>query len=114
MNQLAPKLRVGLRAFLHQQTAAMSASAKFLVDDPKYSFLKDLGIERSNSGVYNGKWTGSGPTTQSIDPATGSVIAEVTTGTVQELDECLAIGHEAYKVWSNMPAPYRGELNYKL
>lgn len=108
MNQLAPHLRTCLRAY--QQTAAMSSAAKFLVDDPKYSFLKDLGIERSNSGVYNGKWTGSGPTTQSIDPATGSVIAEVTTGTVQELDECLAIGHEAYKVWSNMPAPYRGEI----
>ncbi len=34
--------------------------ASFLVDEPKYAFLKDLGIEKSNKGVYNGKWGGSG------------------------------------------------------
>ena len=34
--------------------------ASFLVDDPKYSFLKDLGLEKTNNGVYNGKWFANG------------------------------------------------------
>ena len=34
--------------------------ASFLIDDPKYSFLKDLGLEKTNNGVYNGKWFANG------------------------------------------------------
>ena len=36
--------------------------ASFLVDsdEPKYGFLKDLGLTQKNLGVYNGKWMGSG------------------------------------------------------
>ena len=32
----------------------------FLIDEPKYAFLKELGIEKRNPGVYNGTWGGSG------------------------------------------------------
>lgn len=33
----------------------------YLIDDPKYSFLKDLGLQKTNNGVYDGqKWGGSG------------------------------------------------------
>lgn len=45
-----------------------------------------------------------------IDPATGRVIAEVTTGTVQDYDECVKTALDAYKTWSNVPAPRRGEI----
>lgn len=45
-----------------------------------------------------------------IDPATGKVIAEVTTGTVQDYDECVKVALDAYKTWSNVPAPRRGEI----
>lgn len=38
---------------------ARNASA-YLVDDPKYSFLKDLGIDKKNVGVFNGKWEANG------------------------------------------------------
>lgn len=61
-------------------------------------------------GVYNGKWTGNGPTIQSVDPATGQVIAEIKTGTVEEMDECIQVGMEAYKTWSNIAPPRRGEI----
>lgn len=45
----------------------MSSSSAYLIDDPKYSFLKnDLKLERTNAGVYNGKWIGSGPTVKSL------------------------------------------------
>lgn len=50
-------------------------SSSYLIDDPKYSFLKDLGLERTNYGVYDGEWKGKGPVLKSIDPATGKTIA---------------------------------------
>lgn len=38
-----------------------SSSEKYLIDDPNYSFLKDdLGLQRTNIGVYNGKWNADG------------------------------------------------------
>lgn len=89
---------------------AMSTAPKYLVDDPKYSFLKDLGLNTTNAGAYNGKWFGSGPAVKSIDPATGNVIAEVQTGTAQDYEECVKASIEAYKFWSNVPAPQRGEI----
>ena len=32
----------------------------FLIDEPKYAFLKELGLEKENKGVYDGAWKGSG------------------------------------------------------
>jgi len=34
--------------------------SNYLVDEPKYGFLKELGIGKVNPGVFNGKWGGSG------------------------------------------------------
>lgn len=84
--------------------------SSYLVENPKYSFLKDLGIERTNNGVYNGKWTGSGEIVKSVDPATGEVIAEIRTGTPQDYEDCVKSSIEAYKTWSNVPPPQRGEI----
>lgn len=82
----------------------------YLIEDPKYSFLKELSLDRTNAGVYNGKWFGNGPSVKSIDPATGEVIAEVSTGTVQDYEECVKQAVDAYKIWKNVPAPHRGEI----
>lgn len=35
------------------------ALADFLING-KYSFLKDLGLNTTNPGVYNGEWKGAG------------------------------------------------------
>ncbi len=35
-------------------------SGGFLIDEPKYAFLKELGLGRENEGVYDGKWEASG------------------------------------------------------
>ncbi len=32
-----------------------------LINEPKYSWIKELGIQETNLGVYNGTWSGSGP-----------------------------------------------------
>lgn len=34
--------------------------ARHLVTDPKYGFLKQLGINVENPGLYDGRWGGSG------------------------------------------------------
>lgn len=53
--------------FKHINLRALSSSSGYLVDDPKYSFLKnDLKLDRVNAGAYNGKWFGSGPSVKSI------------------------------------------------
>lgn len=39
---------------------ARNASAAYLIEDPKYSFLKDLGLKEKNVGVFNGKWEANG------------------------------------------------------
>lgn len=33
---------------------------RHLVDDARYGFLKQLGIIAENSGLYDGRWGGSG------------------------------------------------------
>jgi len=85
-------------------------SSRYLIDDPKFSFLKDLGIERTNKGVYNGEWCGNGEVTKSYDPATKEVIAEVQNGNVEDLNNCIKIADDSYKQWKNLPAPFRGEI----
>ncbi|GBP02583.1 UPF0545 protein C22orf39 homolog, partial [Eumeta japonica] len=40
--------------------ATRSASTGYLIEDPKYSFLKDLGLEKHNVGVFNGQWKATG------------------------------------------------------
>lgn len=86
------------------------SSSRYLIDDANFSFLKDLGLEKINKGVYSGEWGGRGETIKSIDPATNKVIAEVQTGNVQDLEECIKASEDAYKQWRNLPAPYRGEI----
>lgn len=88
---------------------AMS-SARYLIDDANFSFLKDLGLQRVNKGVYNGEWSGNGEITKSVDPATNEVIAEVQNGSTEDLENCLRTADDAYKHWRNLPAPFRGEI----
>lgn len=42
----------------------------------EYPFLKELGLEEENLGVYNGKWGGSGDFLTAISPTTGKPIAK--------------------------------------
>ena len=34
--------------------------SSLLIDDAKYAWLKDLGLQSENSGVFHGSWTGNG------------------------------------------------------
>ncbi|XP_016983506.2 putative aldehyde dehydrogenase family 7 member A1 homolog [Drosophila rhopaloa] len=98
------------RQLVTQSASYSSASSSFLIDQPEYSFLKELGLERENPGVYSGQWQGRGPSITSYDPGTGQPIATVRQGNVQELEQTIGLAVEAYKQWRQVPAPVRGEI----
>ncbi|XP_023349089.1 putative aldehyde dehydrogenase family 7 member A1 homolog [Eurytemora carolleeae] len=96
------------RAVLHSNIRCMSSG--LLLNEPKYSFLKDLGLEETNAGVYDGAWKGSGEIVTSICPSNGRPIAAVRTGNLQDYEDCVKQAQEAWKVWADITPPHRGEI----
>src|SRR5689334_13998044 len=75
------------------------------------AFLKELGIQGTNSGAYDGKWIAcSGAVLESTNPATGEVIARVQQASRKEYEQCVAAAHAAFLRWRLVPAPKRGEI----
>ncbi|XP_060764651.1 alpha-aminoadipic semialdehyde dehydrogenase [Neoarius graeffei] len=90
-----------------RQTAAMST---LLINQQKYSWLKELGLSEDNDGVYNGTWGGKGEVVTSYCPANNEPIARVRQATMAEYEETVKKAREAWKVWADVPAPKRGEI----
>ncbi|XP_071654003.1 putative aldehyde dehydrogenase family 7 member A1 homolog [Temnothorax longispinosus] len=83
---------------------------RHLVTDPKYGFLKQLGINVENPGLYDGRWGGSGKLVESISPATGKVIAKVRESTPQEASNAVTEARKAWPQWASIPMPARGDI----
>jgi aldehyde dehydrogenase (NAD+) len=74
-------------------------------------FLKQLGIEEINSGVYAGRWLeGKGSELKSINPHNGELIATVRQASPEEYEEVVKVAQEQYERWRVFPAPKRGEI----
>jgi len=84
--------------------------ASSLVSNPKFKFLKDLGLNEENPGVFTGQWGGSGKVVESINPATNEVIAKVRFGSIDDYENAIKAAREAYLHWREVPAPVRGEV----
>jgi len=67
----------------------------------KLDFLKNLGLEKQNSGVSTGtEWlTGNGHLTESVSPADGSVIAHVRTANRKDYETVIS---QAQRIISGM------------
>ncbi len=50
-----------LKFLLSRTMASGSSTADLLINDPKYSWLKELGLQEDNPGVFDGTWHASGP-----------------------------------------------------
>lgn len=50
-----PKTNVGL-----QGKSAYSNGGSLLIEEPEFSWLKELGLKSENEGVYNGTWKATG------------------------------------------------------
>ena len=76
-----------------------------------YDFLKPLGIEETNSGVYSDRWLeGKGETITSYSPIDGKAIANVRLATLAEYEEAVQAGLETFTRWRVVPAPQRGQI----
>lgn len=73
--------------------------------------LDRLGIRETNSGVFAGEWLSpSGREIESVNPATGEVIARVQTATREDYENVIARSQEEFKTWRSLPPPARGEI----
>lgn len=95
--------------------AALSTTGscgKYLINEPKYGFLKELGLTEKNHGVFakHGEWFGDGETIESICPANNRPIAAVVQGNVNNYNRCVEESANAWKIWADIPAPKRGEI----
>ncbi|XP_061172639.1 alpha-aminoadipic semialdehyde dehydrogenase-like [Saccostrea echinata] len=91
----------------HKITRAMSS---MLIDDPKYSWLKDLGLGATNKGVFYGVWGGTGEEVTSFCPTNNQPIAKVTQASPADYEKAIVAVREAWQTWTEVPAPQRGEI----
>jgi aldehyde dehydrogenase (NAD+) len=78
------------------------------------AILKKLGIQKTNPGVFNGKWCGSAEKLEVTSPINGKPIATVTQATPEEYEKTVAAAVKAFESWRVIPAPKRGELVRRL
>uniref|UniRef100_A0A8C9UQT2 aldehyde dehydrogenase (NAD(+)) n=1 Tax=Spermophilus dauricus TaxID=99837 RepID=A0A8C9UQT2_SPEDA len=81
-----------------------------LINQPQYTWLKELGLREENEGVYNGSWGGQGEVITTYCPANNEPIARVRQASVADYEETIKKAREAWKVWADIPAPKRGEI----
>ncbi|MHB1271605.1 MAG: L-piperidine-6-carboxylate dehydrogenase [Rhodanobacter sp.] len=78
-----------------------------------HAILKSLGLGNELSGTYlgQGEWskTTDAGTLQSVNPATGEVIATVHASSAADYETIVKRAQAAFKVWRTTPAPLRGE-----
>ncbi|MDE2069722.1 MAG: aldehyde dehydrogenase family protein [Gammaproteobacteria bacterium] len=75
--------------------------------------LSALGLEPDNAGVWTptGGWRKSdaAPVLESINPATGKVLAKVRCATPSDYEQVIKDAQAAFQQWRDVPAPKRGE-----
>ena len=77
-------------------------------------FLQMLGLKEQNLGTSTGReWMGSideGNLLSSHSPVDGKLIGQVSLTTPAEYEQVVKTAQAAYKVWTKVPAPKRGEI----
>ena len=74
--------------------------------------LQRLGINAENSGVYAGGWIErpGGEMIESLNPATGEVLARVRGAADGDYQRAAVSAAEAFGAWRQLPPPQRGEI----
>jgi aldehyde dehydrogenase (NAD+) len=74
--------------------------------------LARLGLEPELSGVYAGRWLArpQGEWVESINPATGQVLARVRAAGPEDYEQAAAASARAFETWRRVPPPQRGEI----
>ncbi len=74
--------------------------------------LTDLGLSAVNAGAWSGQeWhaAADAPLVDSVNPATGEVIARVRAAGAADYERVVASATSAFSAWREVPAPRRGE-----
>lgn len=87
-----------------------STMSQLLVDEPKYSWLQELGLKADNPGVFCGAWSAHGQVVTNLCPTNNQPIARITQGTKEDYEKCITAAREAWNIWADVPAPQRGEI----
>jgi aldehyde dehydrogenase family 7 protein A1 len=80
---------------------------------PHSALFSRLGLSTTtpNEGVYDGTaWRASGPVVDSVNPATGGVLASVREASPEDVQRTMAASRAAFKSWRKVVAPARGEV----
>lgn len=82
------------------------------VNEAKQKVLQTLTLQELNSGTFYGEWADpSGrDLIESISPINGELIAKIAQGTEEDYENVIEQAQKSYKIWSNIPAPKRGEI----
>ena len=75
--------------------------------------LKNLGIEQTNSGSWQGPiplQSENNDLIESINPSNGEVIATVTNTTIQEYESIIKNAQDSFLEWQKVPPPLRGDV----
>jgi aldehyde dehydrogenase (NAD+) len=73
-----------------------------------------LRLATEENGVFNGRWSGTGPLLEKRTPIDGSILGSVRLATPEEYDETVSLARHAFEKWRLIPAPRRGELVRRL
>lgn len=62
MNLIFKQIKIATKFRNHKLIYASRMNSTYLVNQPKYSFLKELGLEEKNNGVFHSheRWSGNG------------------------------------------------------
>jgi aldehyde dehydrogenase (NAD+) len=73
--------------------------------------LQQLGVKANNGGSSTGSnWMEGSGKIASVSPVDGKEIATVGVTTAEDYEKTIIAASEAFKTWSNLPAPARGEI----
>lgn len=79
--------------------------------------LESLGLDSVNAGTWSGAnclGEGDSPLIDSINPATGELIASVRSTSAAEYEAVVSNAREAFLEWRKIPAPVRGDAVRRL
>ncbi|MBD3305838.1 aldehyde dehydrogenase family protein, partial [candidate division KSB3 bacterium] len=82
------------------------------ITQAKEQILEKLDLQELNAGGFYGEWTDTAerPVIESVSPINGEPLAQVAQGTPEDYERVLTHAEQAYRIWSAIPAPRRGEI----
>ncbi|NXP51206.1 AL7A1 dehydrogenase, partial [Heliornis fulica] len=96
-----------------QSRPLSAAMSTLLINQSGYAWLRELGLQEENPGVYNGKWVGGGEVRCGLwggKLGPGAVPRRGPVRGLYDYEETVKKAKDAWKIWADIPAPKRGSI----